>query len=94
MLLERVLALATTVVLAGTVPVATIASRGFRGAPFGAVLRPLPVVILAYVAMNAPAAVDVDLPSAYYLVASTVATVGALVSAAYALVLLTERRKL
>jgi len=94
MLVERVLALATTVVLAGTFPLAVVAARGFRDAPFGSVLRPLPVVIAAFVAMNAPAAVDATLPDAYFLGVSLVATAGVLVSAAYALVLLTERRKL
>lgn len=92
--LDRILSLATTLVLAGTVPVAAIAARGFRGVPFGAVLRPLPVVLLAYVALNANVAVGVEVPPVYDLVASTVATVGALVSAAHVLVLLTERRKL
>ncbi|WP_115865663.1 hypothetical protein [Halorussus litoreus] len=94
MLVERVLALTTTVVLAGTFPLAVVAAVGFRDAPFGSVLRPFPVVILAFVAMKAPTAVDADLPDAYFLVASLVATAGVLVSAAYALVLLTERRKL
>lgn len=92
--LERILALATTLVLAGTFPVAVIAARGFRGAPFGSVLRPLPVVLLAYIALNANVAVDVAVPPVYDLVASAVATVGALVAAAHVLVLLTERRKL
>lgn len=92
--LERVLALATTLVLAGTVPVAAIAARGFRGAPFGSVLRPLPVVLLAFVALNANVAVGVSVPPTYDLVALTVATFGALLSAAHILVLLTERRKL
>ena len=94
MLLERILALATTLVLAGTVPVAAIASRGFRGAPFGSVLRPLPVVLLAFIGLNANVALGVEVPPVYDLVLSTVATVGALVAAAHVLVLLTERRKL
>ena len=88
------LALTTALVLAGTFPMAVIASRGFRGAPFGAVLRPLPVVVLAFVAMNAPEALGVDVPGSFYIALSTVATVGALLAAAHALVLLTERRKL
>ncbi|MFC4450140.1 hypothetical protein [Halorussus aquaticus] len=92
--LERIFALTTTLVLAGTFPVAVIAARGFRGAPFGSVLRPLPVVILAYIALNANVAVGVAVPPAYELVASAVATVAALVAAAHVLVLLTERRKL
>lgn len=94
MLVERVLTLATTVVLAGAFPLAVVASRGFRDAPFGSVLRPIPVVILAFVAMNAPGAVGATVPQAYYVTMSLVATTGALVAAAHGLVLLTERRKL
>jgi hypothetical protein len=94
MLLERVLVLATTLVLAGTVPVAVIAARGFRDAPFGAVLRPLPVVLLAYVALNGNLVLGKPAPPVFDLAASTVATVGALIAAANVVVLLTERRKL
>lgn len=92
--IERTLELATMLVLAGTFPVAVIGARGFRGAPFGAVLRPLPIVVVAYIGMNAPAVLGVDVPAAFYLTASTVGVLGALVSAAHALTLLTERRKL
>lgn len=94
MVIERTVELATTLVLAATLPITAIAIRGFRGAPFGSVLRPLPVVIVAYIAMNAPNVVGVSMPSVYYLVTSTVGVVGALVAAAHAIVLLTERRKL
>ncbi|MFC7080555.1 hypothetical protein [Halorussus caseinilyticus] len=93
MSLERILSLATTLVLAGTLPVAVIAARGFRDAPFGSVLRPVPVVLLAYVALNANVVIGVSVPPVYDIVASAVATIGALVSAAHVLVLLTERRK-
>lgn len=94
MAIEETLKLATTLVLAGTVPIAAIAARGFRGAPFGAVLRPLPVVLLGYIALNASGVVEVPASTAVVLVMSSVATLGALVSAAHVLVLLTERRKL
>lgn len=94
MVIERTLELATVLVLAGTLPLAVIAARGFRGAPFGSVLRPLPVVIAAFVGMNAPGVMGVSASPAFYVVTSTVGVVGALVSAAHALVLLTERRKL
>jgi hypothetical protein len=94
MLLERLLALATTLVLAATLPVAVIAVRGFRGAPFGSVLRPLPFVLLAFVGLKAPTVTGVSAPAGLSLAASIVGVGGALVSAAHALVLLTERRKL
>lgn len=94
MVIERTLELATMLVLVGTLPLAVIAVRGFRGAPFGSVLRPLPVVIVAYVLMNAPGVLGVSAPPAFYIATSTVGVVGTLVSAAHAIVLLTERRKL
>lgn len=94
MALEQVLSLATVVVLAAAFPLSLVAARGFRGAPFGSVLRPIPVVVAAYIALNAAWALDVSVPPAYPLVTSTVATVGVLVAAAHLLVLLTGRRKL
>lgn len=94
MAFERILELATMLVLAGALPISVIAARGFRSAPFGSVLRPIPVVLVAYVAMNVPGVVDVDFPESYYLISSTIGVVGVLVAAAQAVVLLTERRKL
>lgn len=94
MVVERILALGTVLVLAATLPLSLVAIRGFRGAPFGSVLRPLPVVLVAYVALNSAWVLDVSVPPAYQVVTSTVATAALLVSAAHVLVLLTERRKL
>lgn len=94
MALEGIFELATMLVLAGTLPIAVIAARGFRGAPFGSVLRPIPVVLAAYIAMNVSGVLDVNLPGWYYLISSTIGVVGVLISATHAVVLLTERRKL
>lgn len=94
MVLDRILSLATVLVLAGTLPLALVAVRGYRGAPFGAVLRPLPVVLAAYIGLNSAWVLDVSVPPAYQIATSTVATAALLVSAAHVLVLLTERRKL
>lgn len=94
MVIERTLELTTLLILAATLPLAVIAVRGFRGAPFGAVLRPLPVVIVAYLGMNAPGVMGYSAPMAYYLLTSTVGVVGVLIAAANALILLTGRRKL
>lgn len=88
------LELTTMLVLAGTVPVAVIAAQGFREAPFGSVLRPIPVVLLAYVAMNASGVMNVTFPVTFYLISSTIGVAGVLVAAAHAATLLTERRKL
>lgn len=92
--LEQILSLATVLVLAATFPLSVVAVRGFRGAPFASVLRPVPVVLLAYIAFNAPYALDVEPSPTYYVVTSMVATAGTIVSAAHVVVLLTERRKL
>lgn len=94
MVIEHALELTTLLVLAATLPLAVIAVRGFCNAPFAAVLRPLPVVILAYLGMNAPGVMGVGAPPTYYLLTSTVGVAGALIAAANALILLTERRKL
>lgn len=94
MTIERTLELGSVLVLAMTLPVAVIASRGFRGAPFGAVLRPLPVIVVAYIGLNVPNVLGVSPPPIFYVVTSTIGVVGAFVSAAHAIVLLTEWQKL
>lgn len=94
MILERILAFATVLVLAATLPLSLVAVRGFRGAPFGRVLRPLPVVFVAYIGLNAVWVLDVSVPPAYQIATSSVAATAALVSAGRLVVLLTERRKL
>lgn len=94
MALEQVLSTATVLVLAAAFPLSLVAARGYRGAPFGAVLRPIPVAIVAFVALNAAWAMDVSVPPAYQLVTSTVAILAVLVAAARVFVLLTGRRKL
>jgi hypothetical protein len=50
--------------------------------------------LLAFVGLKAPAVTGVSAPAGLSLAASIVGVGGALVSAAHALVLLTERRKL
>ena len=92
--LEQILSLGTVLVLAATFPLSVVAVRGFRGAPFASVLRPIPVVLLAYIAFNATYVLDAAPSPAYYVVTSMVATGGTLLSAAHVVVLLTERRKL
>jgi len=94
MALEQFLSVATVLVLAAAFPLSLVAARGFRGAPFGGVLRPIPVVVVAYIGLNVVWVVNVSVPPVYQLVTSTVATVGVLVAAARLLVLLTGRRKL
>lgn len=92
MTLASVFALLTLLVLAATVPVAVIAYRGFSDAPFGRVLRPLPVVFLGYVAYIGPQYIDAALPIAFYATVSTIGVLATLAAALEASLLLTGRR--
>lgn len=94
MALASILELLTVLVLAATVPVAVLAFREFRDAPFGHVLRPLPVVFLGYILFIAPQYLEVGLPMTFYAFVSTVAVLGSLLAAFEATMLLTERRAL
>ncbi|WP_135805608.1 hypothetical protein [Halorussus marinus] len=94
MAIEHLLSVATVLVLAASFPLSLVAARGFRGAPFGEVLRPIPVVVVAAVGLDLIWALDASVSPAYVLVMSTVATGGVLVAATRLLVLLTGRRKL
>lgn len=82
----------TLLVLAATLPLSVIAVYGFRDAPFGRVLRPLPVVFGGYILYIIPQFVPVDLPLLFYAAVSTIAVFSSLVAASEAALLLTERR--
>jgi len=92
MSLASVFELLTLLVLAASIPVAVIAYRGFSDAPFGRVLRPLPVVFLGYVAYIGPQYADVSLPATFYAVVSTIGVLATLAAAVEASLLLTGRR--
>lgn len=92
MTLASVFELLTLLVLAAAVPVAVIAYRGFNDAPFGRVLRPLPVVFLGYVAYIGPQYAEIALPMVFYAVVSTIGVLATLVAAVEASLLLTGRR--
>lgn len=92
MTLAQILELLTLLVLTATVPLAVIAIRGFEDAPFGRVLRPLPIVFLGYVAYIGPTFLDITIPIMYYAAVSTVAVIASLIAALEASLLLTGRR--
>lgn len=92
MTVASVLELLTLLVLTATLPVTYIAIRGFQDAPFGRVLRPLPVVYVGYIFFIAPSFFDFSIPLLYYAVVSTVAVGAILVAALEASLLLTGRR--
>lgn len=91
-MLLRLLNLATVVVLVGTLPLALIAVRGFRNTPFVEVLEPIPVVIVAYIGLNVPDVVGLELPIPLAVAVSGVGVLGTLVAATRAILLLTERQ--
>lgn len=95
------LSLANVVVLTVGLVLAVVAARGFAGAPFGRLLRPLPVLFAAFALVNAPWATELSgwpryVPnySLVYSVVFTVAVGAAVWAALQALFLLTERRSL
>lgn len=92
MSLGSLLELLTMLVLTATLPLAFLALRGFRNAPFGRVLRPLPVVFLGYIAYILPQFLDVALPMSFYATVSSIGVLATLVAAIEAALLLTGRR--
>lgn len=92
--LAEALSLATLVVLSAAMPLALVAVVGFRGTPFGSVLKPLPVTFGAYVLMNAAQVLGVGLSPSGLLLLSGVAVLAAFASALNATLVLTERRAL
>ena len=99
--LVHFLSLLNLIVLTVGFVLSVVAARGFSDAPFGKMLRPLPVLFAAFVLLNAPWVAGFDgwvgyVPwySTVYQVVFTVAVVAAMWAAAQAVYLLTERRAL
>jgi hypothetical protein len=86
------LLLGEIVVLSMALPLAVIATLGFRGSPFGKVMAPIPVAIAAYLLAVASVMVLESVPLVLYLGFSVVGTLAAVYSVANAVLLLTERR--
>lgn len=94
MALEGLLLTLTTLFLAAAVPLSLVAVAGFRGAPFGRMLRPLPVIFTAFIAMNAPTLAGIETGTLYAVVCSSIGVAAALVAAAEATLLLGGYRDL
>ncbi|NHN49062.1 hypothetical protein G9464_15885 [Halostella sp. JP-L12] len=88
----HVLLLATFAVLAIALPLSVIAALGFRDAPFGAMLKPLPVLIVANLAVIVPSILRVEIGAVAYLALSSLTVAAALIAAVNGILLLTERR--
>lgn len=56
----EVLALVQTLLMAAALPLSTIAAYGFRDTPWGAVLRPLPVIELSFIVGIAMSLLEYD----------------------------------
>lgn len=93
MLVERVLTISTTVALAGSFVFSLIAARGFWDAPFGNVLRPLPIAFGGFLAAALPTALGVAVPLSYRVVVASGAVLAAFVAASEGVVLLSGWRQ-
>jgi hypothetical protein len=87
-----VFTLGTLTMLSIALPLSVIAAYGFRNAPFGSMLKPLPVMIVAFILLNAINLLEIAVSGVGYLVLSTVAVGAALVATINGILLLTERR--
>lgn len=94
MVVERLILVFTTLTLAAALPLSLIAVIGFRGAPFGRMLRVIPVVFLAFIALNVPTMAGIDPGTTYSVVCSSVGVGASLVAAVEALLLLGGYREL
>jgi hypothetical protein len=91
---ERVLSLATVLLLAMSVPLSAIAVRGYWGAPFSRLLGPLPVILVSLAGLHVPTVLSVDAPVVYSATLSSLAVAASFAMAVEASLLLTGRRKL
>ena len=85
---ERLLNVVITLNLGAAFALSLVALRGFWSAPFGDVLRPLPVALGGFLVGAAPGALGVQTPLAFQLLTATGATLAAFVAAAEGVVLL------
>lgn len=97
----ELLSLANVVVLTVGLVLAVVAARGFSDAPFGRMLRPLPVLFAAFVLVNTPWTTGLVGWPGYvpgylvvYTVVFSVAVLAGVWAAVQAVYLLTERRSL
>lgn len=93
MLLERVLTVSTAAALAGSFVFSLVAVRGYWDAPFGDVLRPLPIAFAGFLAAVLPDVFGLAVPVSYRVVVASGAVLAAFVAAAQGMVLLTGWRQ-
>jgi hypothetical protein len=79
--------------LAGALPLSVIAARGFWHAPFGRLVRPLPVVFACFLVMDASNLTGLDLPRWYFYLLAVPGFWAASYAAVQGALLLTERRE-
>lgn len=88
-----VMVLAEVVVLSGALVLSVIAALGFWDAPFGRLLKPLPLVYFAFLLMDAGNLLEADLPLTYFHGVGAIAVFVAAYAAIQGALLLTERRE-
>lgn len=93
MSIERALSIGTTLALVGSFAFSLVALRGYWDAPFGDVLRPLPVAFGGFVAAVIPGALSVGVPLRYRVVVACAAVLAAFVAAVQGIVLLAGWRR-
>mgnify|MGYP006274563383 CR=1 FL=1 len=90
---ERALTIGTTLALLGSFAFSLIAVWGYWDAPFGDVLRPLPIAFAGFVAAATPSALGVAVPLRYRVVVASAAVLAAFVAAVQGVVLLAGWRR-
>jgi hypothetical protein len=91
--IDRALSVGTTLALVGSFAFSLVALRGYWDAPFGDVLRPLPVAFGGFLAATIPTALGVDVPLRYRVVVACAAVLAAFVAAVEGVVLLAGWRR-
>ena len=92
MTLNYLLVFGQVVVLSIALPLSVIAALGFRGSPFGKVMLPLPVAIVAFLLADGSVLFLDTVPEILYAVLVTLGVLAVVYSAVNAMLLLTERR--
>jgi len=91
-ILAELFRLGQVVVLSATLPLAVIAARGYRDAPFGRVVRPLVPITLTYLAIAAIKLVEPSMGADASRLLGSVAVVLIAWTAAQGILLLSGRR--
>lgn len=87
------LVLIELLLVAVTLPLSLIAARGFWDAPFGRMIKPLPLVFAFYILLDFPNVVGMDLPRWYFYLTGAPAIAFASYAAFQGALLLSERQE-